>query len=92
MRLIEAIGALNSFDVEGTIYAAQPWTENATAIVAIEPASGGLSSQAKELGLEYFLEVSIAREFIDGWKSSLRVEPTPQQQCTRLIQYAVKDA
>jgi hypothetical protein len=92
MKLIEAIRDLDDLDPESTIYACQPWTENSNTIVAHEPDSGSLPADAKRLGLKYFLEVSIARDFIEGWMANLDVQPTLQQKCARLIEYAATDA
>ena len=47
MTLIETVKSLDDLDDGDTIYAAEPWTENSKAIVAPEPASGGLPDQAR---------------------------------------------
>jgi hypothetical protein len=91
MKLIEAVGKLDSFDNEATIYAATPWTENSEAIVAREPTSGGPPTEAEKLGLKYFLEVFVARDFLDGWSANLGATPAVQQRCSRLIQYVLRD-
>lgn len=92
MTLIEAIRDLESLDGDNTIYAAEPWTRNSSAIVAPEPVIGGLPPEVIKLGMKYFLEVFIARDFLEDWKSSLGIEPTLEQQCERLIKYATTDA
>ena len=92
MNLLEAVHDLDSLDEEGTIYAAEPWTEKSEVVVAREPESGGLPDEAEGLGLNYFLEVVAAREVMEDWISSLEREPTTQQRCSRLIEYAIKDA
>lgn len=92
MKLIEVIQNLDSLDGESTIYAAEPWTENSEAIVAREPESGGLPTEAEKLGLKYFLEVFIARDFLEGWMSNLDAQPTLQEKCARLIKYSMTDA
>ena len=92
MTLIEAIQNLEPLDNESTIYAAQPWTESSAALVAPEPASGGRPAEAEKLGLEYFLEVFLAREVLEGWMTNLDAQPTLQEKCARLIQYAITDA
>ena len=92
MKLIEAVHQLETLDDESTIYAAEPWNEGSEVIVEQETESGALPSEAHRLRLKYFLEVLIARDFLDGWLSTLETEPTIQQKCTRLIQYAVNDA
>lgn len=92
MTLIEIIRDLEALDGESTIYAAAPWIENSNAIVASEAQGGGLPTEAAQLGLKYFLEVFIAREFLEDWSTSLQAEPTLQEKCARLIQYAINDA
>lgn len=92
MKLIEAIRDLDILDEEGTIHASQPWAENSEAIVAHEPESGGLPDEAEQLGLIYFLDVFIARDFVESWMASLDAQPTLQQKCARLIEYAITDA
>jgi len=92
MRLIEAVRDLDFLEEGSTVYAAKPWSEDSEVIVAPEPDSGGLPLNAQQLGLEYFLEVFLAREFLTGWMASLKVEPTLQDKCRRLIQYAMTDA
>jgi hypothetical protein len=92
MKLIEAIRDLNTLDEGGTIYAAQPWAENSEAVVARQPESGCLPAEAKRAGLIYFLEVFIARDFLQGWMANLEMQPTLEQKCARLIEYAATDA
>lgn len=90
--LIEIIGELKTLDENSTIYAAQPWNKNSRAIIALEPESGELPENARKLGLNYFLEVSIAKDFLEEWMKNLNVKPTLEQQCERLIEYARNDA
>jgi hypothetical protein len=92
MTLIEAIRDLGSFDGENTIYAAEPWNETSTVIIAPEPAAGGLPTEAAKLGLKYFIEVFIARDFLEGWTGNLEAEPTLKEKCAKLIRYAITDA
>ena len=92
MTLIKLMQKIESLDKESTIYVDKPWTESSKALVLREPESGELPSEAKKLGLSYFLEVSIARDFLEDWIVSLDTTPTPQEKCLRLIQYATNDA
>lgn len=92
MRLIDAIQQLESFDPEATIYGEKPWTEGSQVVVASEPEAGGLPDEALRRGFDYFLEVFVAQEFLEDWRAGLSAEPTLQEQCRRLIQYAVYDA
>jgi hypothetical protein len=48
--------------------------------------------EAEKLGMAYFLDVFIAREFLEDWIGNLNAEPTLQEKCARLIQYAMNDA
>ncbi len=90
MTLLEIVSRLDTFDEESTIYAAKPWTADAYAIVALE--TEDLPEEAQELGLKYFLEMFVAHHFLKGWVRNLDAEPTPQEKCMRLIQYANTDA
>ena len=92
MKLIEIIRDLESFDNEGIICAVKPWAENSEAIVVVESGARRCPAEAADLGMEYLLEVFVAREFLDGWVASLDTRPTLQEKCARLIQYAINDA
>jgi hypothetical protein len=48
--------------------------------------------EAEWLNLKYFLEVFIARNFIEDWTANCDAQPTLQQKCARLIAYSVSDA
>lgn len=92
MTLLEAIRTLDSLDQGSTIYASEPWTENSEVLIAPEPESEGLPSEAANRGMTYFLEVFIAGEFLEGWVGNLDEEPTLREKCARLIEYAISDA
>ena len=83
---------MDALEGESTIYAAKPWSADSEAIVSREPESGGLPADAGRLGLEYFLEVFIAREFMEGWLSKLKSQPSLHDKCARIIEYADTDA
>jgi hypothetical protein len=91
-HLIDLVAQLASLDPEATIYVAEPWACDSPAIVDKEPPTGGLPDAAMRQGLKYFLEVFVARDFLDDWESSLDKTPTDQARCDRLIRYAVNDA
>jgi hypothetical protein len=57
-----------------------------------ERLDGSVPAVAEELGLGYFIEVGIAQNFLQGWKENLGSEPGLDQQCARLIRYALTDA
>jgi hypothetical protein len=92
IRLADAVAGLASFDESATIYAAEPWNAESAAVIATEPESGGLPEGASPRGLKYFLEVSIARDFLEGWEATLSGRPSEQERCARLIRYAIDDA
>ena len=92
MLLIDVVDNIRSLDVGDTIYLAEPWTESSRAIVAPEPISGGLPSEASALGLEYFLEVSVAMEFLEGLAENGGHDVDLRAKTDRLILYAINDA
>lgn len=91
-RLGDLLDRLASLDEDATIYAAEPWTDESTAIVAIEPPAGDLPEEAARRGLKYFLEVHVARDVLAGWEATLSQPPTTQERRARLIRYAIHDA
>jgi len=93
VTLKDVVQKLSSLDQEWTIYVAEPWNASSTAVVALdERLDGSVPAVAEKLGLTYFIEVGIAQEFLQGWKENLGAEPGLDQQCARLIQYAIRDA
>src|SRR5690348_3187105 len=92
MTLLEAIRDIRKWDEDSTVYAAESWAADSQVIVMPEPESGGLPKEAQRLGLSYFLEVHIARDFLEDWLGALSTQPTEEQTCERLIQYALTDA
>jgi hypothetical protein len=91
-RLGDVIDRLSEFDSEDTIYASEPWTEQSEAMLAREPDAGGLPLEASDAGMKYFLEVSIAKEFVEDWLASLDEQPSPSAVCRRVVDYAINDA
>lgn len=92
MKLREIITQLDNFDGNDTIYVKQPWTPDSEAIVATEPDNGGVPNEAVKIDEEYFLEVFIAQEFLEGWLSNVNEEPSNGDRCLRLITYVENDA
>lgn len=70
----------------------KPWSPDSEAIVATEPDEGGVPNEAAQINAEYFLEIFLANEFLEGWLSNLDQEPSVKDQCLRLIKYAENDA
>lgn len=92
IRLGDAIDRLHEFDSEDTIYASEPWREHSDAMVARAQDQGGVPEEASGAGLRYFLEVSIAQEFLEDWFASLKERPTSSITLRRVIDYAINDA
>lgn len=96
VKLIQLVERLAELDGEDTIYAREPWTEESDAMVAREDTDRkpfGIPLEAAEAGMQYFLEVFIARdEVLEGWIASLDEKPTLAAICRRLIEYAINDA
>jgi hypothetical protein len=92
MTLLEAIRDLDSLAEESTIYASEPWTSDSAAIVAPEPDTGGLPVEAQDLGLTYFLEIFIARDFLEDWAATFETEPSLYEKVAMVIHYAINDS
>lgn len=92
MKLIDLVSSIDTLDENSTIYATSPWTVESDAIVAEESADANSSSVFEREGKQYFLEVFIAREFLNDWEVGLDFVPTDEDRCNRLIQYAQNDA
>jgi hypothetical protein len=92
MKLVDVVRELDSFDDDSVIYAAEPWNANSAATVVRELPGDDSAANKEALGLAYFLEVSVAREFLEGWVANLGSQPSLDHKCSRLVQYAVNDA
>lgn len=92
MRLIDVINSLDIFEEDKTIYAVEPWNTDSKAIVAIEQDDGSLPGEVRSMGMSYFLEVFLAKEFLEGWIASQAHQVTIEEKCARLISYAINDA
>ena len=90
MTLFEIFQQIDSQDAEGTIYAQAPWTLDSKAAVAIEGSEE--EKTIKESGMEYFLEIFIATDFLTDWKEAHSEPLTSEAACNRLILYAINDA
>jgi hypothetical protein len=90
--MIKLVRDLDFLEGTSTMYAAEPWTANSRAILARDPETGELPFEAQQLGLKRVLEVSAARAFLRGWTKSRGREPTLEEKCARLIEFAITDA
>ena len=92
MKLLEVIASLSRFDSEDTIYATEPWTADSEVMVMREPDAGGVPQAAAKQGMTYFIEIFIARDFLDGWQQNEKQPLSLEEQCAGLIHYAIYDA
>lgn len=92
MTLSEAINSWREQDEEAIIYAVRPWTKDSVALVAVDPEDGGDPDEALAISADYFLEIAVVSEFLEGWLDSRDGLATTDLICERVIQYAVNDA
>jgi hypothetical protein len=92
VKLTDAIAALATLDPEATIYAAEPWHPDATALIIREPADGRLPEAAERAKMTYFLEVRLAQDVADDWLRLKGASHDVLALCERLIGYAKNDA
>jgi hypothetical protein len=85
------VAQFDGLNDEDTIYARRPWTADSDVVVTEE--GGGAAQEATAAGLEYLLEVAIARDVLATW-SSWRggQKPTPMQACEAILYYAAHDS
>lgn len=93
MNLLKVIESLPRLDDEVIIYAQKPWSPlSIAATITIDEDETGDGQPGLAEGLEYFLEVFVAREFLEGWSETRGSPASHNEQCLRLIQYAENDA
>lgn len=90
--LLEIVKSINSFSENDTIYATNPWVLDSESIVIREPDNGVLPEEVIKNKMLYFLDISLAKDFINDFKKSNRAELSIEDVCTRLIDYATNDA
>jgi len=90
MKLIEILNQITTLDAGATIYARYPWNKDSDATVEVEGSDEEKRIRTEEF--RYFLEVSIALDFLSDWIKTLKHPPTDEQICKRVIEYATNDA
>jgi hypothetical protein len=90
MTLLDVIKDLDSFDSEHVICAGRPWSIDSEAVVG--PGADRIDEMVARYGKDYFLEVDIAREAVEGWLSNVTTKPSPEELCEVVIHYAQYDA
>jgi len=86
MKIIEAVRQIETLDTKATLFVRQPWTTESEAALAVE---GTVEEERiRGEGMSYFLEVTVARDFLIGLKDTRRKAPRAGQLCKWLIEYA----
>jgi hypothetical protein len=82
---VDVISALPSADPESVIYTSAPLTPRSEAMICAKAESPA--------GLDYLLEVALAREVLHVWADWQHGrQPTPEQAARAVIHYAQQDA
>src|SRR5580693_4783212 len=90
MTLQEALSGIENLGDDDVIFARKPWTLDTEAEVGHFDAGSRIPTEMTSRGLEYFLEVFIAREeVLDGIKEFLF---SNAEKCALIIYYAEFDA
>jgi hypothetical protein len=93
MQLLELLKQAEEWDnEEATIYVVEPWSYSAESII-VSPAPDTIEPiEYNGQQYQYFLETSIARDFIEDYAASDEGRNTSaKQRCERLIYYAHHD-
>lgn len=90
MKLLEAVQQIEVLDSDLIIYARRPWNFDSEVELIAENSND--EDRVKAAGFRYFIEVPMAKEFLEDWRANVIKNPTTQQCCERLIRYAKYDA
>jgi hypothetical protein len=88
MRLFDTIQDLDNLDAYGVICARLPWHPDAECSVVRANEDLGIPAETKSAGLQYFLEVNVAREVLEVFDQRT---PTPEEKFQLLVYYAEND-
>ena len=89
MKFLEVIAKLNDLPDETFICARRPWTHDSETKLIPFPEDLRIPEEVKSEGYEYFLEVSTAKEILEGF---LERKPSLEQIADFIIYYAENDA
>ena len=81
----ELIDRIDEIAELSTIYARAPWTPESEAALKADPEDE--SNPFEKEGLEYLLEIFIAKEVLEPMSGA-----SSRDRCLRVIQYAIHDA
>lgn len=89
--LADLVDRLAALDDDETLYARQPWSPTSQAVCAEEGSPEAAAAVAH--GLDYLLEVSLAKEVADAWPGWRGGHgPGSSDLCAAVIYYAENDA
>lgn len=89
MTLLNIIRQLNEYDDTAVIYARPKWGRSTPAVVAPEPADGGLPPEAA--GMSYMLTVQQAKEVAKRRRRGRPDLCAPEALCDAIVYFAVYD-
>lgn len=89
MKLKDALDQIESLDDGHVIFARRPWSLDAEAEVGLPDAEFRVPKGVVSRGLDYFLEVHVAREVLEVFGNQ---SPTLDQRRALLMFYAENDA
>ena len=89
MKVIDVISTLSELPEDTFICVKRPWGREAEVFLVPFPDDLRIPEDVKSQGYEYFLEVSTAREILEGF---LERQPTLEQITDFVIYYAENDA
>lgn len=89
MRLQDALDKIDELDDDHVIFARRPWVLESDAETGPLEPGGRVPNTMASRGMEYFLEVSVAKEVLEALGER---KPTLEQQRSLLMYYAEHDA
>ena len=89
MTLLDTIRRLPELDAQEAIYASKPWLLSSAAVVTREPRDRSLPAEAHRNSCVFFLDVVVARAFLIGWRAVHKREPSADELCYSLIDFAI---
>ena len=93
MTLLDLVERLETLDDNLTIYVEESseWSFSTQAVACLEPEDGSIPLEAA--GMEYFLEVGLAKIVIHTWQLWRNGQvPSTHEACESIIYYAQNDA
>ena len=89
MKLSEIVNDLFTIDQDLFICMKRPWTSDADSIIVYPDEALMVPQKVRDMGYDYFLEVSVAREVLEVLKNK---NASPEDKTKLLLYYALNDA